>query len=189
MQAGSQPAVNDVMWVFAAIVLAAAGGLLFVLFRRQRADQFIFLKSWAQRFSHLLEEIHRLAHWRELGLAMLGTGAYWLAQALAIWALARADAFDFGVGAATFLLIVKAIGTLIPNAPANVGAYQAAMMWALGLLLVEKANAQIFAQLAFWMLTIPALVGGAIAVALTGFDIRELQLHAKRAQASGGRTL
>ena len=117
---------------------------------------------------------------------MLGSGFYWLAQALSIWALAHADAFDFGVSAAGFLLVVKSIGTLIPNAPASIGAYQAAMMYGLGLLLVEHSNAQIFAQLAFWMLTIPAMLGGAIAVAVTGFDFKDLRVRAKRAKESSG---
>jgi uncharacterized protein (TIRG00374 family) len=180
-QVGSHQVVTDVMWGFSAVVLAISLALLFVLFRRQHAHEFIQTRGWAARFNDFLEELHNLGHWRELGLAMFGSGIYWLTQALAIWALARADAFDFGVGAAAFLLVVKAVGTLIPNAPANVGAYQAAMMYAMGLLLVERANAQIFSQLAFWMLTIPALVGGAIAVAVTGFDIKDLHLHAKRA--------
>jgi hypothetical protein len=131
---------------------------------------------------HLLDEIHRLGHWREIGLAMLGSGIYWLAQTLALWALARADAFDFGISAAAFLLVVKTVGTIIPNAPANIGAYQATLMYALGLILVERPNAQIFSQLAFWILTIPAMVGGAIAVAITGFDIKDLRRHAAHAR-------
>jgi hypothetical protein len=181
---GSHPAVNDFMWVFGAVAVGVSLAILVVLFRREHAHEFIQARNWAERFTHLLHEIHRLGHWRELGLAMFGSGLYWLTQALAIWALARADAFDFGVAGAAFLLVVKSVGTLIPNAPANVGAYQAAMMYALGLLFVERANAQIFSQLAFWMLTLPALVGGAIAVAVTGFDIKDLQMHAKRAQAA-----
>ena len=186
LSVGSHSAVNDVMWVFGAGVTGISLAILFILFRREHAREFLQERSWAARFAHLLHEIHRLGHWRELGLAMFGSGLYWLTQAIAIWALARADAFDFGLGAAAFVLAVKAIGTMIPNAPANVGAYQAAMMYALGLLLVERANAQIFSQLAFWMLTLPAILGGAIAVAVTGFDIKDLHMHAKRAHEAAG---
>src|SRR5438067_13315052 len=137
--------VNRVMWAFGAAVVAVALLILFVLFHRQHAHHFVKNTSWAARFVHFLDEIHRLGHWRELGAAMAISGFFWLAQVLAVWALFGADAFDLGISAAAFRLIVKSVGTLIPNAPANVGAYQAATIYALGLLFVERPNAQIFA--------------------------------------------
>lgn len=183
---GTHPMVNDAMWVFGVVIAVASALILFVLFRREHASELMESKPWGAKFMHLLHEIHRLGNWRALGVAMFGSGLYWLTQALALWALAKADAFDFGLSAATFLLAVKAVGTLIPNAPANVGAYQAIMMYALGLLLVERPNAQIFSQLAFWILTLPAVAGGAIALAVTGLDIRELQARAMRAREGSG---
>lgn len=180
-QIGTHPDVTWVMWGFGAGVAAISLTIAYVLFRRGHAHHFARNRRWAARFLHLLNEIHSLGHWRELGLAMLGGGAYWLAQTLAFWALARAYAFDFGIGAAAFVLVVKAIGTLIPNAPANVGVYQAAVMYGLSLLLVEHADAQIFAEIAFWMLTLPSAIGGAIAIAFAGFDLGDLQRHARHA--------
>ncbi len=118
------------------------------------------------------------AHWRALRTAMLISALYWLTQTLAIWALTRADRFDLGVSAAAFLLVVKAVVTLIPNAPASMGAYQAAAMYGLGLLLVEHANAQIFAEIMFWFLSLPVAIGGALAVAFTGVDITALHRRA-----------
>lgn len=181
-QIGSHQMVTDAMWLFGTVVIALSLAFIFVLFRRGHAHAFLDGRAWGRRVIHLLDEIHRLGHWREIGLAMLGTGLYWLTQTLALWALARADAFDFGISAAAFLLVVKTVGTLIPNAPANIGAYQATLMYGLGLILVERPNAQIFSQLAFWILTIPALVGGAIAVAVTGFDVKDLRRHAAHAR-------
>jgi hypothetical protein len=97
--------------------------------------------------------------------------------------LTRADRFDLGISAAAFLLVVKAVVTLIPNAPASMGAYQAAAMYGLGLLLVEHANAQIFAEIMFWFLTLPVAIGGALAVAFTGVDITALHRRAAAHQA------
>ena len=180
-QISSHEMVTRVMWGFGAGVVAVSLLILYVLFRRQDAHYFVKNTSWAARFVHLLDEIHRLGHWRELGIAMLLSGVYWFGQLLAVWALTRADAFDLGLGAAGFLLVVKAVGTLVPNAPANVGAYQAATIYALMLMLVEHPNAQIFAEIMFWFLTLPVAVGGAIAVAFAGFDITDLHRHAKDA--------
>lgn len=180
-QISSHEMVSLVMWWFGTVVVAISLLLLFVLFRRQHAHHFVKNTTWAARFIHLLDEIHRLGHWRELGIAMLISGVYWLGQILAVWALTRADAFDLGFSAAGFLLVVKAIGTLVPNAPANVGAYQAATIYALMLMLVEHPNAQIFAEIMFWFFTLPVAVGGAIAFAFAGFDITDLHRRARQA--------
>src|SRR5579863_4049126 len=171
------------MWVFGtgAVVVSLIG--LFVLFRRQHAHHFVRTTSWAARFAHLLDEVHRLGHWRELKNAMAISGLYWVAQMLAIWALTKADRFDLGFSAAAFLLVVKAVLTLIPNAPANMGAYQAAVVYGFGFLLVERANAQAFAEIMFGFLTLPAAVGGAIAVVFADIDLLALHRHAHRARA------
>lgn len=184
LQIGTHMVVRDVMWGFGITVVAIAGVGLFVLFRRQHAHHFVKTTSWAARFVHLLDEVHRLGSWPALRAAMGVSGLYWLAQTLAIWALTRADAFDLGISAAAFLLVVKAVVTLIPNAPASMGAYQAAAMYGLGLLLVEHANAQIFAEIMFWFLTLPVAIGGALAVAFTGVDITSLHQRAHRARVT-----
>ena len=180
-QISSHAMVTRVMWGFGAGVVTVSLLVLFVLFRRQRAHRFVTNTKWAANLIHLLDEIHRLGHWRELGIAMLLSGVYWLGQILAVWALTRADAFDLGLSAAGFLLVVKAVGTLVPNAPANVGAYQAATIYALMLMLVEHPNAQIFAEIMFWFFTLPVAVGGAAAFAFAGFDITDLHRRAKEA--------
>jgi uncharacterized protein (TIRG00374 family) len=173
------------MWFFGTGAVAVALVLLFVLFRRQHAHHFVRTTSWAARFVHLLDEIHRLGHWRELRSAMAIGGLYWLAQMLAIWALTKADRFDLGIGAAAFLLVVKAVLTVIPNAPANMGAYQAAVVYAFGFLLVERANAQAFAEIMFGFLTLPVAVGGAIAIVFADIDLLALHRRAHRARADG----
>lgn len=175
------------MWLFGTGAVAIALVLLFVLFRRQHAHHFVRTTSWAARFVHLLDEIHRLGQWRELRSSMAIGGLYWLAQMLAIWALTKADRFDLGISAAAFLLVVKAVLTLIPNAPANVGAYQAAVVYAFGFMLVERANAQTFAEIMFAFLTLPAAVGGAIALLFADIDLLTLNRRAHRAQTHGRR--
>ena len=183
LQIGTHPVVRDVMWGFGIGVVVVAALALFILFRRHHAHHFFKNTSWAGSFVHLLDGVHRLGHWPALRNAMLISALYWLAQTLAIWALTRADRFDLGISAAAFLLVVKAVVTLIPNAPASMGAYQAAAMYGLGLLLVEHANAQIFAEIMFWFLTLPVAIGGALAVAFTGVDITALHRRAAAHQA------
>jgi uncharacterized membrane protein YbhN (UPF0104 family) len=174
------------MWLFGTCAVAIAGVALFILFRRQHAHRFVRTTSWAARFVHLLEEIHRLGEWRELGKAMAISSVYWFTQILAIWALTKADRFDLGLSAATFLLVVKSVATLIPNAPANVGAYQAAVVFAFRFLYVEQPAAQAFSEIMFVFLTLPIAVGGAIAVLFADVDLFTLHRRARENEHQRG---
>jgi hypothetical protein len=109
---------------------------------------------------------------------------YWIVQAFAVWAVCRADRFDFGGADVMFILIVKTVGTLVPSAPANMGLYQSSTVYALGLLLTEKGEAAILAEIMFVVLTLPLIVGGAIAIASAGFNLSDLRRHAHHAHAT-----
>ena len=177
--------VNRVMWFFAPGVAAIAMIILWVLFHRQHAHHFCTNTSWAARFIHLLEEIHRLGHWRELGQAMAISGLYWAFQIFALWAIARADAFYFSGSDMAFLLVVRTVGTLVPNAPANMGLSQAMTVIALKELYTEPAAAKILAEIMFGFLTFPLVVGGAVAIAFAGLNLGDLHRHAHHADSTG----
>ena len=174
-------AVTNVMWGFGVGVVAISAIILWVLFHRQHAHHFMNNRSWGARFIHLMDEIHSLGHWRELGIAFAIGAPYWALQAIAMWALCRADAFFFSPSEVAFMLVVKTVGTLIPSAPANMGLYQSTTVYALRLLLTEKAEAEILAEILFGFLTLPLVIGGAIAIASAGFRLDDLHRHAHTA--------
>jgi uncharacterized protein (TIRG00374 family) len=173
--------MNSVMAVYAAVVAALALLLLFVLFRRHHAHHFVSNSTWAARFTHFLDEIHNLGNWRELRIVTLITGMYWTLQVCAVWAIARADHFYFSFSQMTFLLIVKNVWTLLPTAPAAVGAFQASAIYALRHFFTEAPDARILAELLFSFITLPGLIGGAIAVAMAGYKLKDLVRHAQEA--------
>lgn len=176
--------VNRVMWGFSTGVIIIWLLILWVLFHRQHAHHFVNNRGWAARFVHLFEEIHRLGNWDALGRAMGISGLYWVAQVLAVWAIARADGFYFTVSDMGFLLIVKTVATLIPNAPASMGAYQASTVYALERLLTEPSDAKILAEIMFLCLTLPLVIGGAVAIAAAGFNLGDLRRHAHHAHSN-----
>jgi len=176
------------MWVFGCIAVAGAILLLYVLFHRQHARLFVNNTSWAARFRHLLDEIHRLGSWPALRAAMAISGLYWVTQVLAVWALTKADRFDLGLSAGAFLLVVRSVATLLPNAPANVGTYQLALSLALEMyLFVEHGNAEALAEILFIFLTLPAAVGGGIALVMADIDLFALHRGARRAKSTTDR--
>ena len=173
--------MTSVMALYAAVVGVLALLLLFVLFRRQHAHQFVSNSGWSAKFTHFLEEIHNLGNWRELRIVMLSSGLYWAMQVCAVWTITRADNFYFNFGQMTFLLVVKNVWTLMPTAPAGVGAFQASAIYALRHFFTEAPDAKILAELLFGILTLPGLIGGSIAVAMAGYKLKDLVRHAQEA--------
>jgi uncharacterized protein (TIRG00374 family) len=173
--------VTSVMAGYAAVVAVLALLLLFALFYRAHARQYVSSSGWAARFAHFLDEIHALGNWRELRLVMLTSGLYWTLQILAVWAMTRSANFYFNFGQMAFLLVVKNVGTLVPTAPAAVGAFQASAIYALGRFFTEGSDSGFLAQFLFVFLTLPGLAGGAIAVAMAGFNLKDLVRHAQEA--------
>lgn len=175
--------VTSAMTVYAAAVSAAVLLLLFVLFRRQHAHHFMSNNKWATKFLHFLDEIHRLGNWRELRIVMLTSGVYWAAQISAAWAIARADNFYFDFGQMTYIFVLKTVGTIVPTAPAGIGAFQAIITSALEHFQTEAPDAKILSELLFVILILPGLIGGAVAVAMAGFNLKDLVRHAQEAHA------
>ena len=177
----THPAVNRVMWVFGAGVVVLSVVLLFALFYRQTARSLVSSRPRVSRLARFLDEIHKLGHWRELGMTMAVGSLFWGLQLLAIGAIARADGFEFDFSQIAFLMVVKTVGTLVQLSPANLGAFQAASVYALERMFTEPAEARILAEIMFAFLTLPLLAGGAIAVAAAGVRLEDLRRHAHQA--------
>lgn len=177
-------AVTGVMYIYAAVVIGLAAVLLLALFYRHTSKRLVGEHQHAGRFAHFLDEIHNLGNWRELGIVCLLSAGYWGLQIFAVMAVARADSFYFSFGQMTFLLIFKNVGTLVPTAPAGLGAFQATTVFALQRFFTETPDAKILAEVLFVFLTLPGLIGGAIAIAMAGLKLKELVRHAQAAHAA-----
>ncbi len=164
---------------FAVSIIAAI--ILFILFYRSHAHRVVSGRPWTLKFIHLLDELHLLGNWRTLGFAFGLSFVYFLLQFLAVLCLARADNFDFGLKECAFLLLVVRVATMIPNAPGNIGAFQYVFELGLRMLMVESFNAKSFALIAYFFLTAPPLIVGAISVMLTGMSIGEIHKQAHHA--------
>jgi len=71
----------------------------------------------------------------------------------------------------------------VPNAPGNVGLFQFACVLALSLFDVEKTDAKTFSFIMFFALTLPLLLGGALATALTGVNLGQIHARARSSMA------
>jgi uncharacterized membrane protein YbhN (UPF0104 family) len=107
---------------------------------------------------------------------------YLFLPVLSVWCLFRAYAFDFGLLQAGVVLIIIHIGTILPNAPANLGSFQVFATVALGLLHAEQTEAKIFSLILYFTHTLPQIAVGALVLLFTGLKLGEVHLHAKRAE-------
>lgn len=86
-----------------------------------------------------------------------------LFQALAFWLTARAVSLPLSFAGSIVVLLVLHLGTLVPNAPANLGTFQVAVVLGLTLFGIDKATAAGFSMVVFVLLTAPLWILGAVA--------------------------
>jgi glycosyltransferase 2 family protein len=168
-------------WVLGLAVSLLSILFLYLLFHKQHSHEVISKHKWASQFLHFLDELHSMGQARTL-LAGFGVSfLYIFFQILSIWALLHADQYDFDIQQAALIVVVFRIGTVVPNAPGNVGALQ--FFTTLGVLLAggERGSASAFGEVNFVFITLARLVEGGIAILLTGVNLSDIHRHAHRA--------
>jgi glycosyltransferase 2 family protein len=161
------------------LLFAGAAVLIWVVFHKQHAHFVVAESRWASTLRHVIEGLHLMGNLRTMSLTILISLGYLALQVLSVYALMKAYGLDLSFWVAGGVLAVLRFGTVVPNAPGNLGLYQVACVLALGLFDVEKNDAKGFSIVLFLALTVPLLIGGAIAVALTGLNIGELRDRAR----------
>ncbi len=163
------------------VLLAACAGILFwVLKHRHHAHAVLSESRWAATLRHIVEGLQLMGNPRTLGLTALISLLYFSLQILSVYALMKAYGLDLSFWVAGGVLTLVRLSTVVPNAPGNLGLINLACVMALGIFEVEKTDAKTFSIILFVALTMPLLIGGAIATALTGVNIGELRDRARR---------
>jgi len=152
--------------------------LIFVAVHKQKAHAVVSESKWASGLRHVVEGIHAMGNWRTM-LATFGASLVYLAlQIVPVWALMEGYGLDLSIWAAAAVYIILRLGTVIPNAPGNAGLYQFFCVVGLGLFHVPKSTAVSFSLMMFSVLTLPLLIGGFVAVALTGLKLKDIRSRA-----------
>ncbi len=96
-------------------------------------------------------------------------------QVVTMWLMLYAYRLDLSLLEAAGLFGVITIGTLIPNAPGKIGAWQFFCILGLGLFGVPSAHAAGFSMVAFAVWTVPSLLLGAVAMVLSPVSWADLR--------------
>lgn len=162
------------------LLLVGTAVLIWVIYHKQHVHLVIRESRWAATLRHIVEGLHLMGNRRTLGLTVVISGLYLALQVVSVWALMNAFGFDLSFWVAGGVLTIVRLGTVIPNAPGNLGLIQVACVVALRLFDVESDAAKTFSFVMFFALTLPLLIGGAVATALTGLNLGELRERAQR---------
>jgi hypothetical protein len=96
-------------------------------------------------------------------------------QSITMWLLLHAYHIDLSLIQAAGLFGIISIGTLIPNAPGSVGAWQFFCILGLGLFGVPTSQAAAFSLIAFAIWTVPSLLFGVVALVLSPISWADLR--------------
>jgi uncharacterized protein (TIRG00374 family) len=169
-----------VMLVVGGILLVGTGVLAWIVHHKQHAHSVFHESRWAAGMRHVVEGLHSMGNRRTLGRTAFVSLLYLLLQYFTVYALMRAYRLDYSFWVACGVLTIVRLATVVPNAPGNIGLANVATVMAMKLFELEDNDARTFSIILFTAWTLPLLIGGAVATALTGFNIGELRDHARR---------
>jgi len=159
------------------VVLGLALLLGLAMFRRHQTHAALSNGSsaWRRQLRILIEDLGLIGHSRYLYLAFLQSLPYLLLQAIPVYAAFQGYGFDLSLGTAFGLMVILRLGSVIPQAPANLGLFQFLATESLVRIFnVVPAEAARFSLVLWGIITLPLLVGGAIALDVTGAKLGDL---------------
>ena len=166
--------------VIGALLILGGVVLLWVILHKQEAHAAAGESRWSSTLRHVIEGLHLMGDLRTLGSTALISLLYLVLQMFSVYALLKAYKTDYSFWVAAGVLTIVRILTVVPNAPGNLGLVNLACVEALRLFEFEQDEAKTFSIIYFGALTLPLLLGGAIATALSGLNLGEIHARAKR---------
>jgi glycosyltransferase 2 family protein len=175
--------------IFLAVLIFICAALLAVAmyWREQALDALLDARmfSWAHVF---IEDLHRIGHSRFLYLSAAVSVPYLLMQIVPVYAVMQAYGFDEVTWAqAGALMVLLRLGSVVPQAPGNVGLFQVLSTLGLTLFGVPGAMARRFTLILWAVVTVPLLVAGFVALVASGAKMGDLQREAEAEMRASGR--
>jgi len=178
--------LTDTVRLMEIVVVLGMALLAYVMIHKTHAHAMVRESRWAGVLRHVVEGLHTMGNRRTLTQVVPVSFIYLLLQVFSYWCLMKAFLLDLSIWEAAAVLAIVRLGTVIPNAPANIGLINAACLIALyNVFGLERNDAKDFAWVLWAALTLPLLVAGAIATALTGLNIGEIHAHARKGLQAG----
>jgi hypothetical protein len=172
------------------VLTGLLAGLAFLLavavFQKGHAHAAVAKSRWAGKLWHVVNALHTMGRSPSFYLAFLASFAYLGLQLIPIHALILAYGLDLNWSATLVTLVILRLGTLLPQAPGNVGSFQFFAVVALQLFGVEKSEATGFATLLFFVVTVPLWLAGFVATLASGIGFGDIRRRAADTHRESG---
>ena len=126
-------------------------------------------------FQTIADEIKVLGTSRFFYLSFAASSLILILQILAFWFVMLAYGLTPSLWIGTAVLLLLHLGTVLPNAPSNVGTYQLLCVVGLTFFGVDKTVAAAFSVVVFIILTLPLWAVGLFAIGRCGMTLREIR--------------
>ncbi len=166
--------------VLVVLVIVLGTLVLFAVLNKRFARHVTTGHRWSESLFMIVEGLHLMARSPSSIQAVFGSLLYLGLQVIPVYALLAGYQLDLSWTDAVVVLLITRLGTIVPGAPSNIGVFQLVAFLALNTVLkVDAETAKSVAFLMFVVITVPLLVGGSVALALTGSDLREVYEQAR----------
>jgi glycosyltransferase 2 family protein len=169
--------------VLAAIVVLGGTLLAAAMFAKQSTHEALKHHKWLSKLTVLLDDLYIIGHSPYLYLSAAASLPYLLLQVLPMYALAQGYGIDISLGQGFALMVILRLVSVVPQAPGNLGTFQAAAVFGLVLFGVDSSLAKRFSFVMWAVITLPLLIAGFIALAITGLRLRDIRKEAQSAAA------
>jgi uncharacterized protein (TIRG00374 family) len=164
-------------------VLMVLLGLLAVLlglaiWYKPAAKQALSGSRWSATFHHLLDGVHVMGSSRSFIAVVFMSLLYLALQVLPILFLMIGYGMELSPWAAVVVLVVLRLGTVVPQAPGNVGSFQALTILGLKVFGLDRGDATGFATLLFLVVTVPLWMAGFVALIATRMRLDDIHRDA-----------
>jgi uncharacterized protein (TIRG00374 family) len=161
------------------VVLALVSLLLaWAVVHKRHAHAAAGRSRWGLVLSHIIDGVHIMGNSGSFPAAFLLSLLYLCLQALPIWFLMEGYGLDLPIAVAAAVLVILRFGTVIPQAPGNVGSFQALTILGLRLFGVDREVSTGFATLLFLVVTVPLWLGGFVALIATRMRFSDIHREA-----------
>ena len=169
--------------VLAGLVLIGGALLVSAMFAKNKTHQALHKHPGLGKVTVLLDDLYIIGHSPYLYLSAAASLPYLLLQVLPIYALAQGYGIDITVGQGFALMVILRLVAVVPQAPGNLGTFQAAAVFGLVLFGVDSSLAKRFSFVMWAVITLPLLIVGFIALAITGLSLGDIRKQAQSAAA------
>jgi glycosyltransferase 2 family protein len=159
-----------------AVMLLVLGALLgFAIYRREMAERWMRRSIWASGFHYLLESLEQMGRAETFYKSFFISLVYLVLQVGPIYFLQIGFGLNLSLGACAVVLVMLRIGSIPPQAPGNVGSFQALAILGVMLFGVSRQAAVGYATLLFLVITVPLWVVGFVALLATKMKLSQIQ--------------